>query len=116
MTLDYYFYVENSWDIFDYIYISFKLSNLPIFDILIIPKIVIEALLPLLNSSYILKTLSNASIIFAIKFFIFSSLLMFVRGGIPRYRYDFLTKVGWIKLLTIIVILFLSTLLLTYLL
>lgn len=35
----------------------------------------------------------NASI-FALKFILIIALLVFVRGGIPRYRYDFLTKLG----------------------
>jgi len=29
-----------------------------------------------------------------IKFIVLIALLIFVRGGIPRYRYDFLTKIG----------------------
>lgn len=33
-------------------------------------------------------------IIFTLKFISLISLLIFVRGGLPRYRYDFLTKIG----------------------
>lgn len=25
--------------------------------------------------------------------------LMFIRAGLPRYRYDYLTKLGWVKFL-----------------
>ena len=35
--------------------------------------------------------------VFGIKFILIILLLIFVRGGIPRYRYDFLTKMGWFK-------------------
>jgi len=34
------------------------------------------------------------AIIFALKFIVLIALLVFIRGGIPRYRYDFLTKIG----------------------
>jgi len=44
--------------------------------------------------SFLLKTLSLASIVFSLKFIILISFFIFARGGIPRYRYDFLTKVG----------------------
>jgi len=44
--------------------------------------------------SIFIKTLSLSSIIFSIKFIFLISLFIFARGGIPRYRYDFLTKVG----------------------
>jgi len=30
----------------------------------------------------------------AIKFLVLIAMLVFIRGGIPRYRYDFLTKIG----------------------
>ena len=33
-------------------------------------------------------------IILTLKFISLISLLIFVRGGLPRYRYDFLTKIG----------------------
>jgi NADH:ubiquinone oxidoreductase subunit H len=42
-------------------------------------------------------------------------MLVFIRGGIPRYRYDFLTKIGWIKFLSLILAVFLSTRLFNYL-
>lgn len=39
-------------------------------------------------------------------------LLITIRGGVPRYRYDFLTKLGWVKFLTLVVTLFYLTFLL----
>lgn len=61
------------------------------------------------------KTHIINSVVFALKFLLLISVLIFVRGGVPRYRYDFLTKIGWIKFLSILLSLFLSTLLLNYL-
>jgi hypothetical protein len=52
--------------------------------------------------------------VFTAKFLILITLLVFIRGGIPRYRYDFLTKIGWIKFLSLVLGVFLSVLLLNY--
>lgn len=52
--------------------------------------------------------------VFTIKFLILITLLVFIRGGIPRYRYDFLTKIGWIKFLSLVLSVFLSVILLNY--
>ena len=38
--------------------------------------------------------------------------LIAIRGGVPRYRYDFLTKLGWVKFLSYVVTLFFVTFLL----
>lgn len=61
------------------------------------------------------KTLSLNALVFTFKFVLIIALLVFIRGGIPRYRYDFLTKIGWIKFLSLILSMFLSSLLLVYL-
>lgn len=50
----------------------------------------------------------------AVKFLLLIAMLVFIRGGIPRYRYDFLTKIGWIKFLSLVLAVFLSTLLFVY--
>ena len=34
------------------------------------------------------------AVVFTLKFITLIALLVFIRGGIPRYRYDFLTKIG----------------------
>jgi len=49
-----------------------------------------------LNLFFFIKFKTNIinAVIFAIKFIVLIALLVFVRGGIPRYRYDFLTKIG----------------------
>lgn len=41
----------------------------------------------------------NTSIIYGIKFCFSLLFLIFIRAGIPRYRYDFLTILGWNKFL-----------------
>ena len=47
-----------------------------------------------IQNIFLLKLISFNILNIAIKFIILIALLIFVRGGIPRYRYDFLTKVG----------------------
>ena len=51
------------------------------------------------NSTVYLYTVLgfNNSIIYACKFSVSILFLIFIRAGIPRYRYDFLTKLGWVK-------------------
>ena len=68
----------------------------------------------LLIPELIITTNMSDAIITALKFLILISMLVFIRGGIPRYRYDFLTKIGWIKFLSLVLAVFLSTLLLVY--
>ena len=57
-------------------------------------------------------TLESLSI--AIKFLMLVALLIFIRGGIPRYRFDHLTKMGWIKYLSLVLASLLVQLLLIY--
>jgi NADH:ubiquinone oxidoreductase subunit H len=68
----------------------------------------------LLIPELIITTNMSDAIITALKFLILIAMLVFIRGGIPRYRYDFLTKIGWIKFLSLVLAVFLSTLLLVY--
>ena len=48
----------------------------------------------------------NVTAIFNIKFIVGILILILVRGGTPRYRYDYLTKLGWLKFLNMNLILF----------
>lgn len=50
--------------------------------------------------------------IFTVKVVLSIFILITIRGGVPRYRYDFLTKLGWIKFLTLVIIIFCYTLVL----
>jgi NADH:ubiquinone oxidoreductase subunit H len=52
----------------------------------------------------------NLTFFTAIKFGLTIMFLILIRGGTPRYRYDYLTKLGWLKFLGFIVALFLTSL------
>jgi NADH:ubiquinone oxidoreductase subunit H len=45
-------------------------------------------------SGFSINDFQFLAVIYAIKFILLIALFVFVRGGLPRYRYDFLTKVG----------------------
>ena len=49
-----------------------------------------------------LSTTTLNALVIAFKFLILIALLIFIRGGIPRYRFDHLTKIGWIKYLSLV--------------
>jgi len=72
-------------------------------------------IIPLLQIFSTIKLTSFFSIFMGLKFVILIGLLIVVRGGIPRYRYDFLTKLGWIKTLSLVLAIFLINLILAYL-
>lgn len=48
----------------------------------------------------------NTATFFALKFIFAIGFLILTRGGTPRYRYDYLTKLGWLKFIGIIVLIF----------
>lgn len=62
--------------------------------------------------NFFIWSFSSSALIFSVKFLLLIALLVFIRGGVPRYRYDFLTKIGWIKFLSLILSNFTITLLL----
>lgn len=65
--------------------------------------------LTVLNSKIYYQFPQNMTFFFAIKFCFCIAFLVLIRGGAPRYRYDYLTKLGWLKFLGfIILILFLT--------
>ena len=47
------------------------------------------------------------AIIMSLKFLLCISILIFARGGIPRFRFDYLTKLGWIRFLSLVLLFFL---------
>jgi NADH:ubiquinone oxidoreductase subunit H len=61
------------------------------------------------NALYIFP--QNAVFFFAIKFCAAIMLLILIRGGTPRYRYDYLTKLGWLKFLGVGIAIFFFSLL-----
>lgn len=52
-------------------------------------------------------TASNYPLFFTIKLSLLMMFLILIRGGVPRYRYDFLTKLGWVKFLGYVLSIFL---------
>ena len=54
-----------------------------------------------------LSSSSVSLLLMALKFLLCISLLIFARGGIPRFRFDYLTKLGWIRFLSLVLLFFL---------
>lgn len=52
---------------------------------------------------------TNYTFVFTLKLAVCLVFLSAIRGGVPRYRYDFLTKMGWIKFLGLVLSVFIST-------
>jgi NADH:ubiquinone oxidoreductase subunit H len=48
----------------------------------------------------------NSTCFFVLKFCLAIGFLILIRGGTPRYRYDYLTKLGWLKFLNLIILIF----------
>lgn len=57
--------------------------------------------------SFFFNDYTISAFLYALKFLCFIAILIFVRGGIPRYRFDYLTKLGWMKFLSLILLFFL---------
>jgi len=55
---------------------------------------------------------ADYTLFFTLKLTVCLLILILIRGGVPRYRYDFLTKIGWVKFLGYVLALFLTTVLL----
>jgi NADH:ubiquinone oxidoreductase subunit H len=51
---------------------------------------------------------TNYTFIFTTKLALCLVFLSAIRGGVPRYRYDFLTKMGWVKFLGYVLTVFLT--------
>jgi len=95
--------------------IQFTLITFAIILYTIFFTIIFSLLTPIFTITSSIKSTSFLSIFMGIKFVILIGLLIVVRGGIPRYRYDFLTKLGWIKTLSLVLAIFLINLLISYL-
>lgn len=63
------------------------------------------------NSKTFYQFPQNMTFFFAIKFCLCIAFLVLIRGGLPRYRYDYLTKLGWLKFLSFIILIFFSSIL-----
>ena len=69
----------------------------------------------LFNSKIYYQFPQNMVFFFAIKFCLAIALLILIRGGTPRYRYDYLTKLGWLKFLGLIIAIFFISILIFFL-
>lgn len=70
--------------------------------------------LTLFNWKFYYKFVQNVTFFFALKFLLMISFLILIRCGTPRYRYDYLTKLGWLKFIGFIVLIFFFLLLLLF--
>ena len=66
------------------------------------------------NSKIYYQFPQNMVFFFALKFCLSIALLILIRGGTPRYRYDYLTKLGWLKFLGFIIAVFFLSILFFY--
>lgn len=67
-------------------------------------KVYLDSILLLLSMA--LSTSVLNSLYVSTKFLICIALLIFARGGIPRFRFDYLTKLGWIRFLSLVLLVF----------
>lgn len=64
----------------------------------------------IINNTTVFYFAQNLTFLTSLKFVLTIMFLILIRGGTPRYRYDYLTKLGWLKFLGFIVTLFLTSL------
>lgn len=57
-------------------------------------------------SSYFSTSVMRNAVSISVKFLVCIALLIFARGGIPRFRFDYLTKLGWIRFLSLVLLVF----------
>lgn len=72
-----------------------------------------EYLLSSLKDAFYYSYVTCYTFVFTLKLAVCLVFLSAIRGGVPRYRYDFLTKMGWIKFLGLVLSVFVLTLILT---
>ena len=75
-------------------YTEFALVKFNIFELLANSITFLNSKIQLLIPEILITTNMLDATITALKFLTLISMLVFIRGGIPRYRYDFLTKIG----------------------
>lgn len=63
------------------------------------------------NLKFYYQFAQNTSFFFGLKFVSSIAFLILIRGGTPRYRYDYLTKLGWLKFIGLVILVFFFSLL-----
>ena len=58
-------------------------------------------------TSFSYSHVTNYAFWFTLKLAFCLVFLSAIKGGVPRYRYDFLTKIGWVKFLGLVITVFL---------
>lgn len=81
----FYFFIKNYY----FFFLNIKFLFFTFTDVLVFKYL---SYLNIVEFNYIY---SNKSIIYGLKFSLSILFLIFIRAGIPRYRYDFLTILGW---------------------
>jgi len=108
------------WDLKLFIYDFFFYSSFFFYDLLFSFFNTIDPFLQnglfIFNSKIYYQFPQNMTFFFAIKFCFSIAFLVLIRGGTPRYRYDYLTKLGWLKFLGFIILVFFISILIFFLL
>lgn len=111
--------VNNLFVSYNYNSIVIQLSHTPtvvsyfplctLFNTILFFKISFYSLLTSLEILFDIQLSTNMkdAICVAVKFLLCIALLIFARGGIPRFRFDYLTKLGWIRFLSLVLLSFL---------
>ena len=87
----------NFFDLFTTLYQKYgevALLKLNLFELITSTITFLNSKLSLLIPEMLITTNMLDATITAVKFLALIAMLVFIRGGIPRYRYDFLTKIG----------------------
>lgn len=106
------------WDlklyIFDFFFLlNFSIRELTFYFFNLIDPVVLNGM-TVSNAKSFFQFPQNMVFFSAIKFILAIGFLILIRGGTPRYRYDYLTKLGWLKFLGGVVLIFLSSLLIFF--
>ena len=67
-----------------------------------------ETLFTFSKDSFTYHYATNYTFLFTLKLAVCLVFLASIRGGVPRYRYDFLTKMGWVKFLGLVLSTFMA--------
>ena len=67
-----------------------------------------------LFNNFTLNYSTSYTLIITAKIVVSLFILILVRGAVPRYRYDFLTKLGWVKFLLYVLLLFILALFIVF--
>jgi NADH:ubiquinone oxidoreductase subunit H len=67
---------------------------------------------PRTSAFYLLPLIADSTTPFAVKLTLSIMFLIVIRGCVPRYRYDLLTKMGWVKFLGYVLMIFIAAIML----